>query len=219
MVGNEVPDPVSSLDREEASLAARVGDEAHNVLLLAPPMDPCAEDGCADFLTVDAPSEEDVLYVTFVQSPDDRLESWRSRVGNERPARIGFVDVDGSTRSAVDATAGGGPAVDVTIQTVSSPGNLTDLGIKVSEYVEAWEADGNQTVICFHSLTALLQYADLQRAFRFLHVLTGRVRTTNGFAHYHMDPSAHDPRTLNTLMTLFDGVVEWDGEDWSVRSR
>lgn len=211
---------MSAVDSERAPLAERVGEDANNVLLLAPPMGPDADDGCVDLLSVAPPAEVDVLYLTFVHSPDKRLDTWRSRVGNELPARLGFVAVDDPARTAAAATAGGAaPAGDVHVETVSSPGNLTDIGIKLSTFLGDWEADGNRTALCFHSLTALLQYADLQRAYRFLHVLTGRVRATDGFAHYHMDPSAHDARTRNTLTTLFDAVAEREGDGWSVEHR
>jgi len=211
---------VSALDGDETRLADRFGEGTHNVLLLAPPMDACSEDACVDLLTRRDPTEEDVLYVTFVQSPDERLDAWRARMGNERPASVGFVDVGDSSRSAAaTAQTDGGPGNAVSVQTISSPGNLTDLGIKISSYLTDWESNGNATAICFNSLTTLLQYADVQRAFRFLHVLTGRVRSVDGFAHYHMDPGAHDEKTLNTLMTLFDGVAEWDDGAWSVRNR
>lgn len=211
---------MSALDSEHETLAERVGGDAHNVLLLAPPMDACADDGCVDLLTVDSPGREDVLFVTFVDSPDERLEVWRSRAGNEPPAKLGFVNVADTTRSAaVAATSAVGPGEEFSIRSVSSAGNLTDIGIEVSKYLAEWDGDGNRTVVCFHSLTTLLQYVDLQRAFRFLHVVTGRVRATEGLAHYHVDPSAHDARTINTLKTLFDGLAEWDGTSWQVRNR
>lgn len=211
---------MSAVDGDEATLAECFGEAVHNVLLLAPPMDACAEDGCVDLLTRRAPADEDVLYVTFVQSPDERLDAWGARMGDDRPASVGFVDVGDPSRSAAAAgRTDGGPGSPVSVQSVSSPGNLTDLGIKISDFLTDWEADGRHTAVCFHSLTTLLQYADVQRAFRFLHVLTGRVRSIDGSAHYHMDPSAHEEQTVNTLTTLFDGVASWEDGRWSVRNR
>ena len=211
---------MSALDSEQTTLAERFGGDAHNVLLLAPPMDACDGDGCVDLLTVDPPAGEDVLFVTFVDSPDERLEAWRTRAGNESPAKVGFVSVADSTRSAAAAsTPLGGVGGELSIRSVSSPADLTDLGIKVSTFLAEWDDDGNRTVICFHSLTTLLQYVELHRAFRFFHVITGRVRAADGLAHYHIDPTAHDERTINTLTTLFDGVAEWDGTDWQIRNR
>ena len=53
-------------------------------------------------------------------------------------------------------------------------------------------------------------FRSLQRAFRFLHVVTGRVKTAGGVGHYHLDPEAHDRQTLATLKGLFDAVVNVD---------
>jgi len=209
---------VSALDTEHHRLADRFGEDAHNVLLCAPPMDTHAEDGCVDLLTAEPPADEDVLFVTFVQSPDQRLDSWRGGTDGERPAKLGFVNVDDSTRSVAAAShASAGEAL--SIRSVSSPADLTDLGIELNAFLEEWAGDGNQTVLCFHSVTTLLQYVDLPRAFRFFHVITGRVRESGVRAHYHVDPSVHDEGTINTLLSLFDGVAEWDGDDWQVRAR
>ena len=77
-------------------------------------------------------------------------------------------------------------------------------------------ADSDEDIsFCFNSITSLLQYADVQRAFRFLHVVTGRVKTVGGTGHYHLDPEAHDRQTLATLKGLFDAVIEVN-EDGSV---
>lgn len=211
---------MSALDEEPASIASQLGERAHNVLLSAPSMDDHSTAGCRELLTIDRPAVENVLHVSFVRSPDEQLRKWETMVGPERPARTGFVAVGDSTRSGTAARADGGASTrNVTVKTVSTPGNLTDLGIQVSSFLAAWADDDNRTVVCFDSLTTMLQYVDLERAFRFLHVLTGRVRSTRGFAHYHVDPGAHEPRTLNTLKTLFDGVAEWNGDSWTVRNR
>jgi hypothetical protein len=123
-----------------------------------------------------------------------------------------------ATRSAAGAASlDDGPSPRIT--TVSSPGDLTGLGIEISEQLEAWADDGNQTVVCFHTLTTLFQYVDLEPAFQFLHVLTSRVRIADARAHYHVDPAAHDERELNTMRTLFDAVVAPSDDGWTVRTR
>lgn len=210
---------MSALDRESPELEGVFADGTRNVLLLVPPMDHCADDGCADLLAVDPPTEEDVLYVTFVDTPDHRLDEWRRRFGNDRPANMGFVSVGDPMRSAATTMTDDGSGGEVTVRTLSNPGDLTDLGIQISLYLSEWEGDGHRTVLCVDSITTLLQYADLQRVFRFLHVIIGRIRSTESVAHYHADPTAHDPQALNTLKTLFDGIVEWDGADWAVTIR
>ena len=211
---------MSAVDGGHAGLADRLGEGVHNVLLLAPPFDDRGDDACVDLLTVTPPADRDVLYVTFVQSADDRLESWRRHQGDATPNRLGVIDVGGSTRATAAASASApGPTGPVRIETIGSPGNLTDLGIKINGFLQEWEADDAAPTICFHSLTTLLQYAELQRVFRFLHVLTGRVRAVDGLAHFHLDPGAHEPHVENTLMTLFDAAARLEDGEWAIRSR
>lgn len=67
--------------------------------------------------------------------------------------------------------------------------------------------DGHRTSLCFHSLTALLLFAELSRVFRFLYTLSGRVASSGARAHFHLDPVAHEERTVATLTPLFETVV------------
>ncbi len=211
---------MSAVDGGHAGLADRLGEGVHNVLLLTPPFEDRGDEACVDLLATSRPADMNVLYVTFVQSADERLESWRRRHDDTQPNRLGVIDVGGSTRSATATSAAApDPTSPVRIETIASPGNLTNLGIKISGFLQDWEPTDADPTICFHSLTTLLQYADLQRVFRFLHVLTGRVRAVGGTAHFHLDPGAHDPQVENTLMTLFDAAVRLEGGDWAVRSR
>jgi hypothetical protein len=138
-----------------------------------------------------------------------------------QPGNVQFVNVGETTRAA-SAQPGGSTASNVAEQAVealSSPGDLTGLGIKLSEVLKEWDRNDNRTVVCFDSLTALLQYADLQTIYKFLHVLTGRFDAADVTAHFHLDPDACDQQTVSTLTSLFDTVVELDDGEWSVRSR
>ncbi|MFC7081754.1 DUF7504 family protein [Halorussus caseinilyticus] len=190
------------------------------VLLLAPSIHATTEDACLDLLTFDDPTDENVLWVTYTRSPDTCVRDWLTRAGTKsRNMRV--VSVGETTRSA-SANASGddvpAPGDDV-VDTLSNPGDLTGLGIKLSEVLKQWSGDGGQTVACFDSLTALLQYADLQTVYKFLHVLTGRFDAADVTAHFHLDPDACDQQTVSTLTSLFDTVIELDNGEWTVRSR
>lgn len=196
------------------------GSGGTNVLLEAPSFADAGDERCVRLLRR-APSPAAVLYVTLVQSPDRRLDAWRAHAG-EPPSTVGFVTAGEPatpTRSAVrgatgDAGRAGPPGVPV--ETVAEPADLTGLGIAVGKVLDRWD-DGRRPAVCLHSLTPLLQHADHERAFRFLHTLTGRLRRAGAAAHYHLDPGAHDRQTLHTLHPLFDAVVE-AGEDRTVRT-
>lgn len=193
--------------------------ERANVLLLTSALSSADDEACIDLLTVTNPDRENVLSITFTQSADDRLDLWRSHVA-DLPAQAGIVSVDVLTRSASSSAPSPSQTAPqpITVETVSDPGDLTGLGIAISKFVSNWDGSPNRTVVCFHSLTPLLQYADLQRVFRFLHVLTGRLKSVDAVAHFHLDPHAHDEQTLDTLTQLFDAIVEHEDGDYTVRT-
>jgi hypothetical protein len=141
--------------------------------------------------------------VTFTQSAAEWVEEWDDRVGDQ-PARGGVVAVG---QGGADV-----PGADWRVATVESPSDLTGIGIELSELLStmAEAADDEPVSVCFDSITSLLQYADLQRTFRFLHVVTGRVKTVDGVGHFHIDPAAHTDQELATLKGLFDAVVDVD---------
>jgi len=204
---------------ESRSLHDEDGTEAC-VLLLAPSLHAATEDACLDLLSFDAPAEENVLWVTYTRSPDDCVQDWMAHA-DAQPENVQFVNVGETTRAA-SARPGGSTASNVAeqaVESLSSPGDLTGLGIKLSEILKEWDHNDNQTVVCFDSLTALLQYADLQTIYKFLHVLTGRFDAADVTAHFHLDPDACDQQTVSTLTSLFDTVVELEDGEWSVRSR
>jgi len=198
-----------------------IGDEldgASNVLFLTSSMDREADELCLNLLAGEDIDRTNVLLTTFTTTPDTWMQSWTTTVGRP-PANLKIISVGEITRSAAVRTPGvGGPTTQV-VDTVSSPGDLTGLGIKVSEQLEAWNGDGNRTSVCFDSVTALLQTAELQTAFRFLHVLTGRFDAVDATAYFYLDPEAFDDRTVSTLTMLFDATVTRDGDEWVVRTR
>jgi hypothetical protein len=100
-----------------------------------------------------------------------------------------------------------------TIETISNATKIQRLGITINQYVAEWESTDGDTLVCFHSLSSLLQaVGDNQRVFRFLNTLFGRIQSANAYAHYHMDPDAHDQETISTFRPMFDEVVTFDEE-------
>lgn len=204
----------ANADAQGAPLAP---DSPANVLVVAPARADAVDVACTDLVSGGQPAAENVLLVCLQQPLDQRLEVLR-RHGGDLPAEITVVTAgDGlrstdSTRGGEDAIAASGSTVRTTI--VSGPGELSGLGHTIGEMISSWD-DGTQNRMCFHSITALLQYADLSRVFRVLHVLTRHVDTVDGVAHYHIDPTAHDAQTLATIETLFDTVIEYEDGDWT----
>lgn len=202
---------VSKVDREAVQEA--LGD-AKTVLLLASDQQYEAN-ACGALLSVAAPEDAQYLSVTLDDSPDDRLEEWRTNVG-DLPSETGIIAVGETTRSAAAAASPSTPSsAPVTVDTVANPSDLTGLAIAIGAYLDAWADTDRTPVVCFHSISSLLFHADQSRVYRFLHSSVGRLRNLGAVAHYHLDPVAYDESTVNRFSALFDAVVEI-GDDGSV---
>lgn len=208
---------VTAVPGPDAEALREALGEARSVLLLADD-EQQVDEACASLLAVDEPSSERLLAVSFDRTPDEFLEHWRLHVG-DLPAQTGIIAGGETTRSAAASTAPQGPGVGaVSIDTVAEPGDLTGLAIAISAYLDAWSEAPETTAVCFDSITALLNHADADRVFRFLHSTTGRLRDMGAVAHYHLDPTLFDEATVNSMASLFDAVVEFD-EDGSASVR
>jgi len=186
--------------------------DVSNVMLSAPSLGGQGNEVCDSLLTQTPPSETNILTITFTDTPQEWVDDWMDSVGVS-PVRGGIVSI-GQAEAEVDDPSWA-------VKTVENPSDLTGIGIELSELLSGMATaadDDEHIVVCFDSITSLLQYADLQRAFRFLHVVTGRVKTVNGVGHYHLDPEAHERQTLATLKGLFDAVVEVEDDgSWSIQ--
>lgn len=197
-------------------------DPGDSVLVLCPPFVTDGSVACLDLLTVAPPAQENVLCITYTQSPSDRL-ALCNEYGGMQSADASIINVEANARSTA-TSVGGDDSTDVSrelaIDHVSSPADLTDLGVKITTQLDEWKAEApdRQIVACFHSVTALLQYVDRRPAFKFLDVLTDRFTAADAISHYHMDASAHDERTINSLVSLFDVVCEYENGEWTLRT-
>ena len=127
---------------------------------------------------------------------------------------VEHVDEDSGPLGIVDSVTkqqGMAPVEeDELVRYVSSPVDLTGMGIQLSELLQHFyrERGATQNRILMNSLSTLLMYSNLQTVFRFLHVFTGRVQSADALGLFVIDDSAHDTQTLSTLKQLFDGIVE-----------
>jgi hypothetical protein len=196
--------------------------DVESVLVLSDSMDPEARASYYETLLPDDPPRPHVLAIEYTRGPDGWLDEWREHVGH-LPAETAIVSVNDATRSAassaVGPTAYGGDGTESTISTVESPDDLTGLGIAVGEHLKRWEGSAGPRLLTLDSLTVLLGYVDLKRTFRFLHVMVNRVKGAGGVGHYHMDPAAHDDRTVATLASVFDAVARYEDGEWRITTR
>ncbi|MFB6152091.1 MAG: hypothetical protein ABEJ40_09830 [Haloarculaceae archaeon] len=181
--------------------------DARNVLLCAPSLSGGEREVCSDLLLPDDPGNASVLWVTFRRDAVACVDQWSAET-DEQPRNAGVIAV-GDTGEGVDAGW-------ATVETVNSASDLTGLGIAIGEFLSDWDGE---IVVCFDSLTAMLQYVDVETAYEFLHTIAGQLYNADARAHFHIDPTAHDQQTVESLTSLFDAAVSVEGDDVSVRKR
>ena len=172
-----------------------------NILVSGPPMSG-KRSLCLDILASGTQKGEGSIIVTTKDGADRVLRDFESRTPYEdRPVAI--VDCVTRQQGVGDARD------DDRIKYTSSPVDMTGIGIKLSEFLQAFYQNRGieKNRVMLHSLSTLLMYADLQTVFRFLHVFTGRIQSVDGLGVFAIDDSAHDDQTMNTLKQLFDGIV------------
>jgi KaiC/GvpD/RAD55 family RecA-like ATPase len=91
---------------------------------------------------------------------------------------------------------------------VTDPGDLTGIGIGLTEYLRGFHDDGVPARVGLHSLSTILMYADLRRVFQFVHVLTGRIASSEFVGVFAIDTTVPDSRDLEILKQPFDALVE-----------
>ncbi|MHB9287605.1 RAD55 family ATPase [Halobacteriales archaeon Cl-PHB] len=117
-------------------------------------------------------------------------------------ATVAVVDCYGTTgvRSETDADF---------VERVSSPADLTGIGIGLAKSMQAVgdrAAAGLRLGVV--SLSTMLQYTGLRRVFDFAHIVGGRAAAAGYLSVWTLDTDVHEPRTVNTLKSRFDYVVE-----------
>jgi hypothetical protein len=105
---------------------------------------------------------------------------------------------------------------DVPVYPVAGPENLTGYGMALTQVIEDVDAPLFVTV---DSLTALLQHVSVDAAFRFVHVLSGRVDREDAVLVATINPGAHDEQTLATMTQPFDVAVVGEEGDRQIRRR
>ena len=178
-------------------------EDARNVLVLDEPHASSAFDRRCPDLATDGP----LLLVAFTGADVRHLEA-------RADERSECYVVDATPGGSVESEADG-----LTVESVSSPANLTEVGVALDKLLEcAGDTDG-RIDCCLPSLTALLQYVDRQRGYRFCNAMANRLASADAIAHYHLATEAHDERTVDTFASLMDAVVRLDADGTSVVRR
>lgn len=182
-------------------------DPGTNILIAGPPMSG-KYDLALQFLGEGCSRGEGAIAVT-TKDAADRVKSDIEAYTDDGRGPVCVVD-------CVTKQQGMPSNDEETVRYVSSPVDLTGIGIELSELLQHCYRDLGVTEnrIVVNTLSTLLMYSNLQTVFRFLHVFTGRIQSADALGVFLIDDSAHDQQTLSTLKQLFDGIIEVrEGDD------
>lgn len=179
---------------------------------LGPTNDPVSEVISSKFL-VGEQGARDALFISFDASPVDwqavcrRSDEWSG--GN-----IGVIRVGRPTRGDQKTTeiADELGAESVTIKHVPRADELSKLGIVATKLLSKLEQTPRQTVVYFHTLSAIHQHIGTKNLFRFLNTLHSRLSNSDTIGYYQMNPELHDEIVIETLRPLFETVIRFSTE-------
>lgn len=166
-------------------------------------------DACLEQARAVEPGGMDLLAILPEDPPATVLEGLpngaEDALGNLR-----LVVLDDRTRSASRRSAPMDDGPDSVAVPVPDPGDLSRLEDVVRESVDEWRGNGNRTVVCGGTITALSTWTDHSELTGFLRDLLPRLRDTH--VHFHISPDAHDPAEVNDFTAMFDTAVDSIGQ-------
>ncbi len=150
---------------------------------------------------------EGVLCVSTSASASSMLDEFERYVPTLDRDRVAIVDCSGSDSQRAIR--------EIATERVSSPGDLTGISIGTAKLLQRFsEQDVSEVRHGLVSISTLIQYLDLNTVFKFLHIYTSRIADTDGLGVFTLESISHDPKTVNTITSEFDCVIELrEGED------
>lgn len=91
---------------------------------------------------------------------------------------------------------------------ISNPGNLTDMGIAITECIK--ELEGKKTCLLLDSINSMLIYIPSNNITKFIHFVTNKLRIHNLSGIFLMVEKGIDPDVLSQLTTFVDDVIDAD---------
>ena len=152
------------------------------------------------------PADHGTVVATTRTNADALARTFETLAGGVPDDRLAVVDCTGTSGSRTRRTENR--------RYVSSPGDLTGVGIGLTEFMRRFYHRDGAARVGVHSLSTMLMYTEFRRLFQFLHVITGRIDSSGFVGTFAIDSSALESRELNMLLQLFDDVVETrEGEE------
>ena len=127
--------------------------------------------------------------------------------------RTAHHDIAGDTGTVriVDCLSAGQedtPPDDEHTRYVDGPGNLTAIGVKITEFLEAVKEGPDQVVVGVNSLSELLMHSGLDQSYQFIHILAQQTAAADIPLIATMNAQGHDEQTVNAMQSRFECFVE-----------
>jgi KaiC/GvpD/RAD55 family RecA-like ATPase len=147
---------------------------------------------------------EGAIIMTTGDRAADVIDDYRDRVPDLDESRVAAVDCRGEGDRSSDQSPYGGY-----IHHVTSPGDLTGIGIGITKSLETLGNNGaSRGRFALDSLSTMLTYTDKKVVFKFCHVLSSRFDSAGYVGLFTIDSGAHDEQTLQVIKQAFDGMIE-----------
>jgi KaiC/GvpD/RAD55 family RecA-like ATPase len=197
-VGEKMYDLSSVLDFDALS-EVRPGSS----ILLSGPAMTGKQQLAYDILADGARDGDGAVVVTTSERASDVASGFRERVPELTDSQLSVVDCRGEGGTNPEAISG------VSVHQVSSPGDLTGIGIGITKALEGLHNTGRERGrLALISLSTMLTYTDKKTVFKFCHVLSSRLDTADYVGVFTIDSSAHDKQTIQVIKQAFDGLIE-----------
>lgn len=179
-----------------------------NILLIGPPMS--GKEFLSNHIIHDNASKNEnaVLVVTTCEPGIQILERFKKLEPNLLLSIVRLVD-------CISIKYGSIAVENENITFVNGPEDLTAIGVKISQFLEDFFMKKKIQNIQLHinSLSTFLMYSNIQTVFRFLHVLTGRIKMAGALGIYVMESGMHDTQIITAIKLLCDGIIEIKSEN------
>jgi KaiC/GvpD/RAD55 family RecA-like ATPase len=174
-----------------------------NILVSGPAMSG-KEDLVRSMLASGSEQGQGAIIVTTSDRAEAVIDDYRERVPGLDESKLGVVDCRGEGGRSSERTPEG-----TFVYHISSPGEITGMGIGITKCLEALEdAGADSGRFALTSLSTILTYTDKKTVFKLCHVLNSRFDSTGYLGLFTIDSSAHDDQTLQVIKQAFDGMVE-----------
>lgn len=173
------------------------------ILLTSPPMSELSIFGL-EFLYDGLKRGEPGVYITLDDSPESlRLKALKfgwPLINAERMGLMRWIDVYSiHANKDVKNTE--------SILRIGGPLALTDLSIALSQIQAGFHKISDTYRFYFDSLSTLLLYNDPNTIYRFLQVITSKLKMSNGVGFFTLGKGMHDEKINMTIRHLMDGAI------------